>query len=126
MRGRTEAFYLAIPLVVLATIGIGGDPGSWPVPLKDAWMLLLNYPIVALPQIIWFGLARVMRPSLLHWHALFLAASATLIGLHVAFECCVSNSNALGWLYLYPASVASMFTAYCGCSLYNARRGYDA
>jgi hypothetical protein len=104
------AFYLALPVFVYFTIGIGrGRIRSFD--LDSLYWLGSNFLFFATPQMLWLVAMLLIRPRAPIWHAGFLAASVALLSLHVIFECCANNSNALGWLFYYPLAGVLMFAA---------------
>jgi hypothetical protein len=84
-------------------------------------LVVINYIPLAIPQIAWLGVASIIKPSVYHWHGVFLGATAALLGLHISFECCVNNSSALGWFWYWPIALGAMVLAYLACTFYVAR-----
>lgn len=121
MQRKYVALYLSVPLFVAATVGIAADPEKWPVPANEIWLIMLNAIPLAIPQVAWLCIASAIKPSIYHWHGVFLAATVALLGVHISFECCVDNSNALGWGLYYKFAVFGMVLAYLGSTLYVTR-----
>jgi hypothetical protein len=95
---KALAPYLLVAALILAWT-LRGEPLS----VGDAVLAVpLNYVVLVLPHLCWFGIARFVDTPPAVKHAGLLGATASLIGLTVAFECCVDNSNALGWAYYWP------------------------
>jgi len=121
MQRKYILLYLSIPLLVAATIGIGADPENWPIAASEIWLLPIIIIPLALPQIAWLGIASAIKPSIYHWHGVFLAATAALLGVHTSFECCVDNGNALGWALYWELAVFGMVFTYLACTFYVTR-----
>jgi len=92
--------YALIPAVVYFTLGVGEGRLSLPTTDDLRW-LFPNYLFFAAPQLLWLGFVLFFRPKARITHAGFIAASLALVVTHAAFECCIGNANALGWLYYY-------------------------
>lgn len=110
---RSLAPYLVISALVLAWT-LRGGPLSWEEVTRA---VPLSYIYFVLPQICWFGIARFMDVSAVVRHAGLLGATAPLVGLTIAFDCCFDNSNALGWLYYWPAALVGIIVLVCGALL---------
>jgi hypothetical protein len=93
--------YLLVAALVLAWT-LRGEALS----VGDAVLAVpINYVVLTLPHLCWFGIARFIDTPPAVKHAGLLGATASLIGLTVTFECCVDNSNGLGWAYYWPIAV---------------------
>jgi hypothetical protein len=91
MKIRPVAIYFVIPALVLAWL-LREDPGtaSWSQVVLAS---VINYLLFALPQLSWLGISRFIEASPVVKHAGFLGATLPLVGLIVAFECCIDNSK---------------------------------
>ncbi len=69
---------------------------------------LQSYFYFAAPHIIWLGVALALRFSTVSFHAGFIAANVSLLALFWQFQCCLDNSNGLGWLLYWPAAALLM------------------
>jgi hypothetical protein len=73
--------YLVIAAVVLAWTQRGG-----PLSLEEATLAVpVNYALLILPQVCWFGIARFLDTSPTVKHAGLAGATVPLIGLAIAF-----------------------------------------
>jgi hypothetical protein len=98
---KALAPYLLVAALVLAWT-LRGEPLS----VGDAVLAVpINYVVLVLPHVSWFGIARFIDTPPAVTHAGLLGATISLVGLTVAFECCINNDNALGWAYYWPAAV---------------------
>ncbi len=106
MKIRPVAIYFVIPALVLAWL-LREDPGpaGWS---QIALLSVVNYLLFALPQLSWLGISRSIEASPVVKHAGFLGATVPLVGLIVAFECCIDNSNGLGWAFYWPLAAAGI------------------
>lgn len=69
---------------------------------------LPNYLFFSAPVILWCIVTLLVKPVFLIRHAGYIGGVVPLIYLTVLFECCVDNSNSMGWLYLWPYSALSV------------------
>lgn len=98
---KALAPYLLVAALVLAWT-LRGEPLS----VGDALLAVpINYVVLILPHLCWFGIARFIDAPAAVKHAGLLGATASLVGLTVVLECCIDNSNALGWAYYWPVAV---------------------
>lgn len=98
--------YFIFPAIVVALPLRDGVGSVSAIELVVA--LVMNYVFFALPQISWFVVSRFVQAAPSATHAGYLGASIPLLGLAIAFECCIWNENALGWFYYWPLAGAGM------------------
>lgn len=112
MRAIAVFGYFIAPAIVFFTIGIGSS-GIRGLDSVSVQYFLPNYLIFAAPQILWGILTLALRLSPAVSHAGYIAATVALLSLHLFFECCANNANAIGWLYYWPlaAVLAPSFAA---------------
>ena len=67
-----------------------------------------NYLYYSAPILLWFLVCYIVKPTQGLRHAGYIGGLAPLIYYAILFECCSDNSNALGWLYLWPTTIISM------------------
>jgi len=98
---KALAPYLLVAALILAWT-LRGEPLS----LGEAVLAVpINYVVLILPLVCWFGIARFIDAPPVVKHAGLVGATASLLGLTIAFECCIDNSNALGWAYYWPTAI---------------------
>ena len=100
------ALHFAVPLLTffyLSKGAVGGTSGG-------EWLLLVtaNFAFFALPHFAWWAVATSFSLQGLNFHAGFLAANISLVGLTINFECCTNNDNGLGWFYYYPVAFGAI------------------
>jgi hypothetical protein len=95
-----------LPYLIIAAVVLAWTLRGEPLSLEEAALAVpVNYALLILPQVCWFGIARFLDAPPAVKHAGLVGATAPLIGLAIVFECCVDNSNGLGWAYYWPAAI---------------------
>jgi hypothetical protein len=110
--------YFLVPALVCISIGIGkpkGNPTEASVLLK---FFIPNYLFFVAPLVVWAILSKVLMLNTSVSHAGYIGVTLALLSLHVLFECCADNSNAIGWLYYWPLAAILATLNAVGLSLF--------
>ena len=79
---------------------------------------LPNYLYFCAPLFLWYAISFIVRPAVLVKNLGYMGAVIPLIFLSILFSCCMDNSNALGWLYLWPFSILSIAVCTIGAYIW--------
>jgi hypothetical protein len=105
MKSWALASYFVVPALVYTANGIQNHGGHSSTASELLQFFIPNYLFFAAPLAAWAVLSKALKLSTSVSHAGYMGATLALISLFTLFECCVDNSNAMGWLYYWPFAI---------------------